>query len=178
LLASPWKNALTGQSIQSIFPNEPISLCFGLYPVFISSHIDTLFNSETSKQEIDRLFQQYIDELQWKAVSSLQFNLFSNGSNAICTRPFKITEAAPVSFILSLPNFDFFHSVFLAEKNKTDLDIQQYGVKMLLANATFTNNQLLNPNMDIMDSETNFEQNYSQMIPLVIFRHQINFSNL
>ena len=165
LLSSSRENALTNEAIKKLSPNELSSLCFAVYPVFVPRHFQSYF----SGQEIQDALQQYFNEFQWKVTTSLSLHSLKNNSNVICTDPFKIKVSAPsrfISFQLSLPSQDFFHAGIV------DLDLYQYGVKVLLANKQFVNNQLSGMNM-----EDNILQNNNKIIPLAIFKHWINFVN-
>jgi hypothetical protein len=156
------KSTVNQQLDEAIVSDKPISVCTVLYPVFISSQFTNL-----SDQEINILLKQYQERFDWKLVSSLLFNKPSEETNVSCTNPFKINEAKLVSFVFSLPTQGTFYSI---EKGIVNPDIHQYGLKILLANKRFTDNQLAN-----IDLGTNTTQNYNQMNPLTIFRHWIAF---
>lgn len=156
------KSTVIQQLNEAMVSDKPISVCMVLYPVFISSQFKNL-----SDQEINNLLKQYQEGFNWKLVSSLPFNKPSEQTNVSCTNPFKINEAKLVSFVFSLPTQGTFYSI---EKGIVNLDIHQYGLKILLANKRFTDNQIAN-----IDLGTNITQNYNQMNPLAIFKHWITF---
>jgi len=166
LLSKSQENTLTSKTIQKISSDEPSSLCFVMYPVFVPSH----FQKYSSAEETKIALRQYLNEFQWKAITSLRLHSLKKGSNVACTESFKIGNLKNsnklVSFILSLPDSSFF------QKGIIDGDLHQYGVKVLLANKRFVNNQLSGMNI-----EDNVLQNSRQMIPLAIYKHWINFIN-
>lgn len=156
------KSATNRQLDEAIASDKPISVCTVIYPVFISSHFNNL-----SEQEIETLLKQYQKEFSWKLISSLSFDKPVDETNISCTNPFKINEAKLVSFIFSLPTQGTFYSI---ERGIVDLDIHQYGVKLLLTNNKFIDNQFAK-----VDLGSNITQNYNQMNPLTIFRHWVTF---
>jgi hypothetical protein len=172
-----FSNYLTDPSNQVLAKNtsseDSISVCFVLYPVLVPFHLGNPSNFNVPQQEVDRLSQQYLDEFKWSSTTALELDQVRDGSNIVCSKPFKITEGKIVSFNFSLPKLDFFHLVIM-QRGYIDMDIQQYGVKVLLAGSDFTNNQNSSVRIDV---ENNIEQNYAQMVPMGIFKHQINTTN-
>jgi hypothetical protein len=156
------KSTTNRQLDEAIASDKPISVCTVLYPVFISSHFKNL-----SDQEIEILLKKYQEGFSWKLISSLLFNKPFDETNISCTNPFKVNETKIISFIISLPTQGTFYSI---ERGIIDPDFHQYGVKILLANNKFIDNQFAK-----VDLGSNITQNYNQMNPLTIFQHWVTF---
>jgi hypothetical protein len=157
---------------QKVTTTNPISVCAVLYPILVPSHLENkLSDLYPSSQQINDIFKQYQTSFKWYSNTTLELVQPKNLANMVCSKPFQSENAKVITFVISLPQSTFFNSVITAEGGKMDLDIQNYGVKLLLANATFIQNQTTSDNVNIA---ANIFQNYAQMIPVGIFRHNIN----
>lgn len=167
------KNLLVNQSntnkqLQTSFvTDKPISLCAVVYPVIITDKLNNL-----TEQEKELALKQYQDNFKWEFFnSSLDFTKITDNSNVICSAPFIIknqikNNSNNLSFLLNLPPKNIL--MFIGGGILTP-DMTQYGIKLLLANPSFIDNQ----NNKTISLQENLRQNYSQMVPLIISRHWI-----
>lgn len=163
------------QNFNSQLPLEkPESFCFVFYPVPIvkGSESSQMINNQQSFDKIESFYQTFTI----KAFSSYKFMSADKlVHNVICTQP--SNKLQKISFVISLPNSDAFLTflpIFNPEIGiEPDVgaqteDVNQYGIKVLLANREFVDN------FSSTDFRTNLENNYGKMTPLLVLKYHLN----